>query len=109
MLAVSSALQGAGLGAEVALVTDGRFSGGSHGIMIGHVTPEAADCGTIGVLEDGDPMVIDLVEGTVSVAVSDADLAERLSLWTPPDECPRGLLRRYARNVSSASKGATTI
>ena len=106
MLAVTAAIVGAGLGNDVALITDGRFSGATHGLMVGHVSPEAAVGGPIGLLEDGDMIKIDVAKRTLD---TDADLTARRATWQP--ETPRytsGVLARYANNVASASLGATT-
>jgi dihydroxy-acid dehydratase len=93
----------------VALITDGRFSGGSHGFVVGHVTPEAAVGGPIAIIENGDPIVIDAVRKTIELGVSPETIAGRLSAWTPPPaKADRGLLAKYARLVSSASQGAVT-
>ena len=106
MLAVSAAIVGAGLGKKVALITDGRFSGATHGMMIGHVSPEAACGGPIALVQDGDVITIDVTNRQLNVA---ADLESRRSLWRRPSPRYRqGVLARYARNVSSASLGATT-
>ncbi len=106
MLAVSAAIIGAGLGADVALITDGRFSGATHGMMIGHVAPEAARGGPIALVRNGDEITINVPDRTLSVA---ADLESRRAGWkTPPPRYSQGVLARYARNVSSASLGATT-
>lgn len=109
MLSPSSALMGAGLGADVALITDGRFSGGTHGIMIGHVTPEAAVGGTIGLVNEGDTVSINLTTRTIDLKVSAAELAKRKKAWQPPKpKYTRGILAKYAKLVSSASTGAVT-
>lgn len=106
MLAVTAAIIGAGLGDSVTLITDGRFSGATHGLMIGHVSPEAARGGPIAVIQDGDLVTIDVPSRTVNVH---ADLQERLADWSPPEPRYRsGVLARYARNVVCASQGATT-
>ncbi len=109
MLAVTAAITGAGLGEHVALLTDGRFSGATRGLMAGHVAPEAACGGPIAALRDGDEIVFDIANRSLSVALSEAELAERMRRWTPPP--PRytsGVMAKYARDVSSASKGAVT-
>ncbi|MDP6902749.1 MAG: dihydroxy-acid dehydratase, partial [Acidimicrobiales bacterium] len=102
-------LQGRGLGKDVALITDGRFSGVSHGILIGHICPEAADGGPLATVEDGDTIVIDPVSRTLDVAIDDSDLERRMATIGPrdvPDTIPQGsVLRRYARHVSSAHYG----
>jgi dihydroxy-acid dehydratase len=109
MLSVTAALVGEGLGDEVALLTDGRFSGGTHGLMIGHVAPEAALGGPIALVREGDPIVIDVDARRLDLDVPSAELARRLAAWSPP--APRyatGALAKYAALVSSASRGAIT-
>ncbi len=109
MLGVTSALQGAGLGDSVALITDGRFSGATHGFMVGHVAPEAAARGPIAVLRNGDMIVIDIKRRRLDVELSQRELRKRLAKWRPPK--PRyttGVMAKYARLVSSASEGAVT-
>ena len=109
MLSVTAALVGEGLGGDVALVTDGRFSGGTHGLMIGHVAPEAALGGPIGIVQEGDPIVIDVDARRLDLDVPEAEVVRRLSAWAPPP--PRavgGVLAKYAALVSSASEGAVT-
>jgi dihydroxy-acid dehydratase len=109
MLSPTSAIFGKGLSANVALITDGRFSGGSHGFVIGHITPEAFEGGPIGLIEDGDRIVIDAETKTISMEVDDAELARRKAAWQQPKAyTDRGVLAKYARLVSSASKGAVT-
>ncbi len=109
MLSPTSAIMGKGLGDSVALITDGRFSGGSHGFVVGHVSPEAAAGGPIAVIEDGDTITIDSVKREISIDISDAELGERLKNWAAPaQDVPRGVLSKYARLVSSASLGAVT-
>jgi dihydroxy-acid dehydratase len=109
MLTPTSAIVGAGLGKDVALITDGRFSGGSHGFIVGHVTPEAQDGGPIALVRDGDPIVIDAERNELSVTLTDADLAARRAAWTtPPLRATRGVLARYIRTVSDASRGCVT-
>ncbi len=108
MLKVTAAIVGAGLGEKVALVTDGRFSGATRGIMVGHVAPEAAVGGPIALVEDGDEIVIDGVEGKLDLLVDEGELEERRKHWTPPPPPPPGLLRKYARLVSQADEGAVT-
>jgi len=93
----------------VALITDGRFSGGSHGFVVGHVTPEAVVGGPIAVVEDGDRITIDAVNRRIDLDVTEDELKRRLDAWTPPPPAAtRGLLAKYARLVGSASKGAVT-
>jgi dihydroxy-acid dehydratase len=109
MLSVTGALVGEGLGDAVALITDGRFSGGTHGLMIGHIAPEAALGGPIGLVEEGDPIVIDVDRKTLDLDVPVDELARRRARWSPP--APRyrgGVLAKYAAQVSSASLGAVT-
>ena len=109
MLGVTAAIVGAGLGEDVALLTDGRFSGATHGLMVGHVAPEAARGGPIAILQDGDIVTIDIENRRIDVELSDEDIQERLSKWTPPEPpYTRGVMAKYARGVSSASKGAVT-
>lgn len=109
MLSPTGAIMGKGLGDKVALITDGRFSGGSHGFVVGHVTPEAANGGPIGLLEDGDAITIDADRSEINVALSDAELAERRTRWQCIEKVPaKGVLAKYAKSVSSASLGAIT-
>ncbi|MBL6716264.1 MAG: dihydroxy-acid dehydratase [Pseudomonadales bacterium] len=109
MLSPTSAINGRGLSNQVALITDGRFSGGSHGFVIGHVTPEAFDGGPIGLLEDGDDITIDAEAATITVHVDDATLAARKARWSRPEPyATRGILAKYALTVRSASEGAVT-
>ena len=110
MLSPTSAIMGKGLGADVALITDGRFSGGSHGFVVGHVTPEAAVGGPIALLEDGDTIVIDAENKEISVAVDDAEMTRRRSNWQrPKSPVSTGALAKYRACVASASEGAVTI
>ncbi|MDX1967914.1 MAG: dihydroxy-acid dehydratase, partial [Planctomycetaceae bacterium] len=105
----TSAIMGAGLGADVALITDGRFSGGSHGFIVGHVTPEAQEGGPIALVKDGDPITIDAENNRIDVAISDEELALRKAMWTaPPLKFTRGTLYKYIKNVKSASEGCVT-
>ena len=109
MLSPTSAVMGKGLGKEVALITDGRFSGGSHGFVVGHITPEAAEGGPIALIENGDVITIDAVTRQISVNVSDAEMAKRKAKWVAPaPKYTRGVLAKYAKTVSSASEGAVT-
>jgi dihydroxy-acid dehydratase len=109
MLSITGALMGQGLGASVGLITDGRFSGGTHGLVVGHVSPEAWTGGTIGLLKDGDSITIDGDKKLLQVNVSDAELAKRKATWTkPPIRVARGVLAKYAKLVQSASEGAVT-
>jgi dihydroxy-acid dehydratase len=109
MLTPTSAIMGAGLGKHVALITDGRFSGGSHGFIVGHVTPEAQEGGPIGLIENGDKITIDGESRRIDVAVTDQQLADRRRGWNaPPFKASRGTLYKYIKNVSSASLGCVT-
>lgn len=109
MLKPTAAIMGAGLGKDVALITDGRFSGGTHGFVVGHVSPEAQEGGTIALIKDGDIITIDAEENSISVALSDSELQERKSRWQqPPLKVSRGSLYKYAKMVSSASVGCVT-
>ncbi len=109
MLAVTSAVKGAGLGETVALLTDGRFSGATHGFSIGHIAPEATDGGPIALVESGDRIRIDVPSRTIDVLVDDEELARRRASWVPLEaRYTRGVLAKYARTVNSASLGATT-
>ncbi|ANJ56769.1 dihydroxy-acid dehydratase [Pseudomonas silesiensis] len=109
MLSPTSAVMGKGLGKDVALITDGRFSGGSHGFVVGHITPEAFEGGPIALIEDGDRITIDAETRQIMVDVSDAELAERKTRWVRPEsKYKRGVLAKYAKTVSSASEGAVT-
>ena len=109
MLSPTAALVGAGMGESVALITDGRFSGGTYGFVVGHVAPEAAMGGTIALVEEGDSISIDAEARLIQLNVSDEELARRRSLWQPPaPHYKRGVLAKYARLVSSASLGAVT-
>ncbi|MEX0648255.1 MAG: dihydroxy-acid dehydratase [Balneolaceae bacterium] len=109
MLSITAAIMGAGLGKEVALITDGRFSGGTHGFVIGHITPEAQLGGTIGLLKDGDEITIDADDRVLKVALSDEEIEERRKNWKAPDlKFKSGILYKYAKNVSTASLGCVT-
>ena len=109
MLAPTSALIGAGLGDTVGLITDGRFSGGTHGLVVGHVAPEAAVGGSIALVEEGDSITIDAEARLLQVSISDAELRRRRAAWhPPPPRYQRGVLAKYADQVSSSSLGAIT-
>ena len=109
MLKPTSAIMGAGLGDKVALITDGRFSGGSHGFVVGHITPEAYDGGGIALVENGDLITIDSVKNTINLKISDAEFARRKAAWVQPAlKATKGVLLKYARSVSSASTGCVT-
>ena len=110
MLAVTGAINGAGLGESVALLTDGRFSGATHGFMIGHVAPEAARGGPIAAVQDGDEITIDVDSRRMDVALDDEEIARRIAAYEPPDNRDRtGVLAKYAALVGSASEGAVTV
>ncbi|WP_080238190.1 dihydroxy-acid dehydratase [Spirosoma rigui] len=109
MLKPTSAIMGAGLGDKVALITDGRFSGGTHGFVVGHITPEAFDGGPIALVKDGDLITLDAVGRELTLHISDAELAERKSRWVKPAPLfTKGILGKYIRNVKSASEGCVT-
>ncbi len=109
MLGPTSAIMGLGLGKDVALITDGRFSGGSHGFVVGHITPEAFTGGTIGILRDGDTITIDAVNNRIDVDLTEAEIAGRMANWVQPSpRYTRGVLAKYAKLVSTASEGAVT-
>lgn len=109
MLTPTSAIVGAGLGKDVALITDGRFSGGSHGFIIGHVVPEAQEGGPIALVKDGDTISIDAVKNTLDMDVDDKELAKRKAAWSMPAyKATRGTLYKYIKNVKTASEGCVT-
>ncbi|HVX64166.1 MAG TPA: dihydroxy-acid dehydratase [Pirellulales bacterium] len=109
MLTPTSAIMGAGLGKDVALMTDGRFSGGSHGFIVGHITPEAQEGGPLALVENGDMITIDAAKNLLEVALSDEELAARKARWkTPAYKATRGTLYKYIKNVKSASEGCVT-
>ena len=109
MLTPTSAIMGKGLGNDVALITDGRFSGGSHGFVVGHITPEAANGGPIALVEDGDTITIDAVANSIELDIPAEELERRRAAWAAPEpRFTRGVLAKYARTVSSASTGAVT-
>jgi dihydroxy-acid dehydratase len=109
MLTPTSAIVGAGLGKDVALMTDGRFSGGSHGFIVGHITPEAQEGGPIAFVEDGDLITIDGARNIIQVEISDEEMSARRSRWTPPAyKASRGTLYKYIKSVKSASEGCVT-
>ena len=110
MLKPTGAVMGAGLGKKVALITDGRFSGGSHGFVVGHITPEAYDGGLIGMINDGDIITIDISKNRIDVELSDEEIENRRKDWKRPENKLRpGILRKYRNTVSSASEGCVTI
>lgn len=109
MLSPTSAIMGRGLGDKVALITDGRFSGGSHGFVVGHIAPEAMDGGPLAIVENGDPITIDAVDDQLTLDIPQSDIDARLAAWVCPDpRVKRGVLAKYARTVGSASEGALT-
>jgi dihydroxy-acid dehydratase len=109
MLGITSAIVGRGLGESVALVTDGRFSGATRGLMIGHVAPESARGGPLAVVRDGDTVTIDVDARTLELELPAEELARRFAEWTPPEPRTRsGVLAKYANSVSSAARGAVT-
>jgi len=109
MLKPTSLIMGAGLGKSVALITDGRFSGGTHGFVVGHITPEAQSGGTIGILETGDKIRISAEDNSINVIISDEEISERKAKWVSPAlKHTKGILYKYAKTVASASKGCVT-
>ena len=109
MLKVTAAIMGAGLGTSVAMVTDGRFSGGTHGFVVGHVTPEAQEGGAIALIRDGDRIAIDAETNAITVDLSEGELAGRKAAWTPPPyKAVQGTLYKYIKTVKSASEGCVT-
>jgi dihydroxy-acid dehydratase len=109
MLTPTSVIMGMGLGEHVALITDGRFSGGSHGFIVGHVTPEAQEGGTIALVRNGDQITIDAETNRIDVALSDEELGRRRAAFkAPPYKFTRGTLYKYIKNVKSATEGCVT-
>jgi len=109
MLSPTSVIMGAGLGQDVALITDGRFSGGSHGFIIGHITPEAQEGGPIALVQDGDIIAIDAKKRRIDLELDDVELARRRAAWSAPAlKATRGTLYKYIKNVKSASEGCVT-
>jgi dihydroxy-acid dehydratase len=109
MLKVTAAIMGAGLGKRVAVITDGRFSGGTHGFVIGHITPEASDGGPIALLKDGDIITIDASTNSIEVQLSEMEIDSRKMAWMPPAlKYRKGILYKYSQTVSSASLGCVT-
>ena len=109
MLTPTSAIMGAGLGQDVALLTDGRFSGGSHGFIVGHITPEAQEGGPIALVQNGDPIVINAVNNKIDIDISATEMSARRKAWQqPPFKATRGTLFKYIKNVKSASEGCVT-
>ena len=109
MLSITGAIMGKGLGQDVALITDGRFSGGSHGFVVGHITPEAQEGGLLALAQSGDNITIDAEENKLTLDVSDEEIDRRRLAWTPPEyKAKNGVLWKYIRTVSSASEGCVT-
>jgi dihydroxy-acid dehydratase len=109
MLAPTSAIVGKGLGNDVALITDGRFSGGTHGFVVGHITPEAVDGGVIAIVKNGDVITIDAMKHEITLKIPKTEIKKRRASWKKPKpKEKRGVLAKYARLVSSASEGAVT-
>lgn len=109
MLTPTSAIMGAGLGKDVALITDGRFSGGSHGFIVGHITPEAQEGGPLALVQNGDKNTIDAETNQLNVDLTYDELAARHSAWSmPPYKVSRGTLYKYIKNVKPASAGCVT-
>ncbi|MCW2805752.1 MAG: ilvD [Propionibacteriaceae bacterium] len=110
MLAITGAIKGAGLGKDVMLITDGRFSGGTTGLCVGHIAPEATDGGPIALVHDGDPITLDVANGRLDLGVDPDELQRRRESWTPtPRPAPRGVLAKYAKLVQSANTGAICV
>ncbi|HEX6180459.1 MAG TPA: dihydroxy-acid dehydratase, partial [Chitinophagaceae bacterium] len=109
MLKPTSAIIGAGLGKNVALITDGRFSGGTHGFVVGHITPEAFDGGLLALVQDGDPIVIDAVSNTIILDIPEKEIAARRLHWQQPElKVKKGVLYKYAKTVKNAAEGCVT-
>ena len=109
MLTPTSAIMGAGLGNDVALLTDGRFSGGSHGFIVGHITPEAQEGGPLALVQTGDKITLNIENRRMDVDLTDAEFAVRRKAWkAPPFKATRGTLYKYIKNVKSASEGCVT-
>jgi dihydroxy-acid dehydratase len=109
MLAITGAIKGAGLGKDVLLITDGRFSGGTTGLCVGHIAPEAVDGGPIAFVKDGDPIILDMANRTLEVEIDDDELEARKVGWEPlPPKYTSGVLAKYRKLVSSAAEGAVT-
>ncbi|MGH7941480.1 MAG: dihydroxy-acid dehydratase, partial [Limisphaerales bacterium] len=109
MLSPTSAITGRGLGKDVALITDGRFSGGSHGFVVGHITPEAYSGGPLAIVKDGDQITIDAAKRQINIELPGAELKRRFKAWRAPGpRYTRGVLAKYAAHVATASEGAVT-
>ena len=109
MLKPTSAIFGAGLGSSVALITDGRFSGGTHGFVVGHITPEAFEGGNIGLVKDNDIIELDATKNSINLMISDEEMAERRKAWKQPEPpVKNGVLFKYFKSVKNASQGCVT-
>jgi dihydroxy-acid dehydratase len=109
MLKPTSAIFGAGLGDSVALITDGRFSGGTHGFVVGHMTPEAFEGGNIGLVKDGDTIEISAIKNSINVMISDEEMGNRRKLWNQPEPpVKNGVLFKYFKQVKNATEGCVT-
>jgi dihydroxy-acid dehydratase len=109
MLSPTSAVMGLGLGKDVALITDGRFSGGTHGFVVGHITPEAFDGGPLAIVQDGDPVTIDGIKHQLTLDIPAKEISARLKKWRkPPPRYTRGVLAKFAKLAATASEGAAT-
>jgi dihydroxy-acid dehydratase len=109
MLKPTSAIMGAGLGKDVALITDGRFSGGTHGFVVGHIVPEAYEGGTLAIVKNGDIITIDSEQNLINVDISENEISNRIKNWTQPDpKIDKGILYKYVKSVSNASNGCVT-
>ena len=109
MLKPTGAIIGAGLGKSVALITDGRFSGGTHGFVVGHITPEAFDGGLIGLVNDDDIIEIDAIKNILTLQVSEEEIAKRKATWKQPAlKATKGILYKYAKSVKTAAEGCVT-
>ena len=109
MLSITSAIMGAGLGNDVALLTDGRFSGGSHGFIIGHIVPEAQEGGPLALIKNDDRITIDAKNNTLNVNISDEEMERRRAAWQmPPYKASRGTLYKFIKNAKNASQGCVT-
>ena len=109
MLKPTSAIMGAGLGKDVALITDGRFSGGTHGFVVGHIVPEAYEGGTLAIVKDGDVITIDSENNILHVDISEKEITNRIENWKKPEsKIDKGILYKYVKSVSNASKGCIT-
>ena len=109
MLKPTSAIMGAGLGKDVALITDGRFSGGTHGFVVGHIVPEAYEGGVLAIVKNGDIITIDSEQNLINVDISESEITNRINNWTQPHpKIDKGILYKYVKSVSNASNGCVT-